>query len=507
VAGTATPPRSAALKTYRATDNGNGTVSIHDVEFVSPLEAGHRYDAVGKAPEIGRSWMERVVATHLEQLVGGYVAPVHAEHKGPGGSGDLALGTFVPLTVRVQRYEGEDVPMVVGDLTVDMATLAAIRRGEYPYRSIEVERWEFGLINSLALMTSSAPYSRVPMLRNVVVDGEVAADPTLTATALAPVALATKRSAGFLDAPARLRAEALARLETYAEMENADDGAADEGREGEGDDADCGKKPFAKRGGAGESADTGDAAGGSKLLGAMMTLLARIAEKVLGSEAGDPRPDPARDEHPENSGEADPEAALEADKSDENDADDESDEKKKETAKMSATPPTPATLAASFATLEAKFATLSAENATLKTENATLKSRLDTADATAKARDRVAAARAQLRAEKVILAPNFDAEMTKLALLPDATIFDGQVAMLKASGAKDPPEHFSDEVFQGAGAADDALVMAYAGQGAAKLEAARKVQSEFRALKARVPGTPTTLAEMLTIRMNPKATA
>jgi hypothetical protein len=65
VTGIPTAPPNAARVVYDATDNGDGTFTIHDVPICGELAAGSR----GNIGAIGREWMESAVAAHMAERV------------------------------------------------------------------------------------------------------------------------------------------------------------------------------------------------------------------------------------------------------------------------------------------------------------------------------------------------------------------------------------------------------------------------------------------------------
>lgn len=485
MSATATPPRSVTEKEYAATDNGDGTFTIHDVEIVGPMPAGHAPDNDGKAPATDRGWMERAVANHLAQLVAGYVAPVHDGHH--GFTERSPIGTFVPMGVRTMQYEGDEIDVLMGDVTVDAFTLDEIQRGRWPYRSVEVARWSEAIITSLAFMSGAAPYWRFPMLRKVRVTNAAPIAPTLTEAALSAIAEAP-RARGFRDATARLRARALARLEAV----NGDK-----------------KKPVAKPEGDAPAKDeaqpgrddaTGEEAA-PKWAAAIQQGIARLLEAILGKKTED-RVQPARDEDPNDSGEATADAAEETDEEDETDTPGAKRKGKgKENATMTAIPnakPEGDTLA-QLTALTGRVTALETANATLSAENTRLSGELASAKRASETKDFIAASRAQLRAKRVIVPTDFDATVAEL-YAAGKPLAEKHVATLAANGRMDPPERFTDEVGLSETTADDPAFTPFvtgAKNAPAMLEACRKAAAEFRAYKAQVPGSQLTLPEWL----------
>ncbi len=485
--GTATPPRNAAVKTYDATDNGDGTFTIHDVEIVGPMPQGDKPDSEGRAPATDAAWMDRVVENHLAQLVSGYVAPVHAGHHN-GIFENEPVGTFVPLGHRKAVYEGEEIDVLFGDVTVDAATLAGLREGRWPYRSIEVAKWDAAVIQSLAFLSGSAPYWRFPMLRDIRVRNAAASRVSLTEAALAAVTDAP-RATGFRDVPARLRARELARLEAFDREDEGGD---------QREDSDRGDRRDESR-----SDATGEEAA-PKWAAALQQGIARLLEAVLGKKTED-RVQPARDEDPNESGEQ----TAEDEESEDSDEDTKGRKAAKESAKMTANnatldADTKATLAAMRTELDATKATLAA----IQTENATLKSDLATAQRASDTKDFIATSKAKLRAKRVIVPNDFDAVVTRL-YAAGKPLAEDHVATLEANGRQDPPERFTDEVGLNSTVDADAPeftpIVQKSKNAPATLEACRKAAREFRAYKAACPGSALSLAEWLQFNVKESA--
>lgn len=485
---TATPPRSAALKEYLAHDNGDGSFTIADVEIVGPMPEGDKPDGYGEAPATDAKWMRRVVGNHLAQLVGGFVAPVHDAH-----SSDRALGTFVPTSVRKVRYEGDEIDVLFGDLTVDAATLAAIRRGEYPYRSIEVSRWNDARVTSLALMKASGPYWRFPMLKSVrVVGAEAMPDPTSSPDLASLWAVTdTPRVKGFRDVSTRVRARELARLSAYTSEAEREEAPTEDGDEPTAEKPKDG--PPAKNGADGDGLDDGD--GEDKTASALATLIklvTKIASKILGGGGEEDRLQPAKDEDPNTSGK------TEVDDEDGSGSAGEP----KEKAKMAAANATlDAGDKATLAALSTRVTTLETSNATLAAENATLKADLAASKSAAACTAFAAKAHARLRAKRVIVPQTLAADLSRLWAVPaqGEALAEAHVASLEANGRTDPPETFLDEIASASTVGDEPELAPYRQGSPAQLEAALGVARQYRALKAQSPGSTTTLAEMLKI--------
>lgn len=480
--GRPTAPPNAARVTYDATDNRDGTYTIHDVPICGELAAGER----GNVDAIGKDWMEGAIAHHLGELVAGFVSPVHAGHNKLTES--PALGTFVPMATRRVEIGGVEQWCLFADMTVDQATLDSIREGRFPYRSIEVN-WDSGYIGSLALLAGVSPHFRFPMLREIRVLNagpvEVPQAAAVTLSAIASAALRTHRAKSFVPASVAMRHRSLTRLE-YAEAGDEDEDGPD------GKDKDTDGPP--KKGGDEDAAGESESGSVMKAIAGFGTILERILQAVTGSKTED-RLQPARDEHPEDSGEAS--ADGDADESDDDDEQDGGKKPRKETQMTAQTAQLDAATKAKLEQLDAlagKVTELTASVTALQAENSTLKAEAATAKKTA-AR---AAGKARLSAKKIVVPADFDARFDR-AYAADPALAEDVVAMLEQSGRKDPPENFHQAMHLDGVAGDEPEVAALAAKGTSALEQGRAAQAEWRAMRAR--GSEVTLAEHLKYRV------
>lgn len=146
---------------YPRTRNRNGTSNIHGVPIMGPVPKGVR-----KAPEdIGEEWMRAAVATAKMREAEGYLAPLHVGHHDDGEK-PLACGMLRVMRVGTIQYEGRETPCVFADfVNVPDRFAERFERGELPYRSVEIHRWDKAPeINSCALLDSEVPFFRLPAM-------------------------------------------------------------------------------------------------------------------------------------------------------------------------------------------------------------------------------------------------------------------------------------------------------------------------------------------------------
>lgn len=145
----------------------DGTWTIHNV----PVFSVH-VDERGKEPEVfDEAWLNTAVsrgkAREAEQ---GYLGPLHTHHHGSSDEIEFA-GNYRLRGVAPFRYEGEDLPTIFVDfVNVPDAVYQRIKRGELPYRSVEIPPKgapEAGDILSIALLDHEVPYFRYGNMRIV----------------------------------------------------------------------------------------------------------------------------------------------------------------------------------------------------------------------------------------------------------------------------------------------------------------------------------------------------
>lgn len=118
--------------------------------------------ATGKADVFDESWLQQAVTKFQERKSGRYLPPVHIEHHGKGNTPPFA-GHLDNLRVE----PGEDgVPTLYADIVdIPAAVFKEIASRRIPFRSIEVNKPNVPEVSSLALLTSTVPYHKLPLLR------------------------------------------------------------------------------------------------------------------------------------------------------------------------------------------------------------------------------------------------------------------------------------------------------------------------------------------------------
>jgi len=149
------------MRGYRATQQPDGTWTIHDVPVMAEVRDGER----AKGRSVDRDWLEGAVAKARARAdQDGYIAPTHVHHHDDGVPTERA-GHLVPRAVRRMPYEGRDRWTLFADMTdIPQVIYDRIRAGDLPYRSVEFE-WSTPEVLSLALMPDEVPFFRFGLLR------------------------------------------------------------------------------------------------------------------------------------------------------------------------------------------------------------------------------------------------------------------------------------------------------------------------------------------------------
>lgn len=137
---------------------------------------------------VDRKWMQSAIERDQLRRAEGYTPPVHLRHHGKGKHAER-VGHFALKRVGKHRYEGRDIDALFADLTgIPDEQFQRIKRGDMPYRSVEIHNFDTPEVQSLALLDSEVPYFRLPNLRVDVGDPKSAkpAPPTRFANAEAP---------------------------------------------------------------------------------------------------------------------------------------------------------------------------------------------------------------------------------------------------------------------------------------------------------------------------------
>ena len=149
---------------YRETRNSDGTANFHSVPLMGTLKAGAR----GNAKSVGREWMAAALEAAKADAARGYLAPLKPTH---ADGVPYVCGYVLPTHIADDQYDGEDMPTLFGDfIAVEPATAERLRRGEWPFRSVEIVDWSAPRVNAVALLAADAPHFRFPLFAGTLLD-------------------------------------------------------------------------------------------------------------------------------------------------------------------------------------------------------------------------------------------------------------------------------------------------------------------------------------------------
>ena len=151
---------SSKAPTYRAERAADGTWTIYDV----PIFAVHVDSRAGKPIAFNRKWIDKALARGKTRHAEGYSPPLHISHHGDGEV--EAAGRIRFTEIKQHPHSGKNVDTLFADLVgVRPDVYQRIRKGELPYRSVEILDIGEPEIDSLALLDDEVPYFRFPLLK------------------------------------------------------------------------------------------------------------------------------------------------------------------------------------------------------------------------------------------------------------------------------------------------------------------------------------------------------
>lgn len=153
--------QTKSLEGYKAEQARDGTWSIYDV----PIFSAHTDDRGGGDPiDFSKKWLEKAFRKALIRQEEGYLPPLHVVHHGDREPARGA-GRFRLKRLGSVRHGGEEVPTLFADLVgIRESVYQEIRKGELPYRSVEILDYTVPEIDSLALLDHEVPYFRYALL-------------------------------------------------------------------------------------------------------------------------------------------------------------------------------------------------------------------------------------------------------------------------------------------------------------------------------------------------------
>lgn len=177
---------------YRATDTGDGFVTVHDVPIMSEVAKG-----VKNAPQdIGHDWLDHARKFGEDSFLKNKICyPLHVSHHDDSGVKQPEFaGYFRPTKIDHIEIDGQKKEALFSDFKVKRSIFDRMQKGELPYVSPEIRNWNKQRISSVALLDSEPPHFPFPM----VTIGEVSADAAAKFSADLPGECAVARfSDGF----------------------------------------------------------------------------------------------------------------------------------------------------------------------------------------------------------------------------------------------------------------------------------------------------------------------
>ena len=178
---------------YKAIDTKDGWYILRDVPCMSVVPKGTK-----NAPkDIGEDWMNDAVKFHQDLYDKGKSAyPIHIGH-----NDDLGLthpefaGFFKPTRVGKGLVEGKEQPVTFCDWKIKKTAFERFSKGELPFVSPEIRRWDKTKISSLALLDSQPPHFAFP-LQTV---GEIVEDPNAKFNADLPQEFKVERFSDLME--------------------------------------------------------------------------------------------------------------------------------------------------------------------------------------------------------------------------------------------------------------------------------------------------------------------
>lgn len=270
--------------TVSISPNADGSFMLRGMRVFSTVDAGEN----GNKTEVTREWLDQAMARAQRRLLSdGYAAPVHLNHSSTGRK--IGAGSFVPVAIEEIEYMGVKRPTVLVNARVPAWVADKVRKGEMPFRSVEIPSDGTPDLASLALMDDTVPFFRYGNLTGVV-EPELEAAGTMTVTSFAA---ASRPMIAFSDNGKKRTALYEAKDEQYedgeAEDEEGDSERDDEQGDDEGEETPVAAMPVADAEGKPkeQAAAEGGAAGANPLaqkIDAMLAWLQRIGEKLLGEK-------------------------------------------------------------------------------------------------------------------------------------------------------------------------------------------------------------------------------
>lgn len=147
-------------KRYDAERRPDGAFAIRSVPIFAENE---RSGLLGDTLSFNKKWLVKACRIDRRLRSDGYTVPMHFGHHEPGIDRERA-GHVEIRRVGLRRYMGRLRWVLFADLVFPTQEKLDRARAEFPYRSVEISPEKPDEINSLALLSTNAPYFRFPNL-------------------------------------------------------------------------------------------------------------------------------------------------------------------------------------------------------------------------------------------------------------------------------------------------------------------------------------------------------
>ncbi len=155
---------------FTAQQNPDGTWNVYDVPIFAahtvtiPLE-NEDGELVNTDIKIGRKWMKAAMEKSVARFQNDdYLPPLHVHHHFMGKDTKRS-GFFKLKSIRKEKLENESIWTMFADLLqVPSEVYSFVRRGQLPYRSVEIHDIMKPEIDSLALLDDEVPFFRFKLL-------------------------------------------------------------------------------------------------------------------------------------------------------------------------------------------------------------------------------------------------------------------------------------------------------------------------------------------------------
>jgi hypothetical protein len=136
-----------------------GTVRVKDVPIFGE---NARTSFTAEALKYDAAWLKGAVKTDEKLRSERYSAPMHFGHHTFAGGAVERAGHYELTGVRKVKHLGHKKHVAFADLVFKSEAAFEKYRRDYPYRSVEISHERPGQINSLALLSSEAPFFQFP---------------------------------------------------------------------------------------------------------------------------------------------------------------------------------------------------------------------------------------------------------------------------------------------------------------------------------------------------------